>query len=216
MDKILYAQSKLQDTYANMEGYPLLNPRKFEDYTVGEVYDFIRQMKFCINEELTELMEAIGDGTRAIHKPWSEKYFDLRNMAMCSTQGAREEGIDALCFLMNILLVVGITPGTIHYEYKRVLMKNAGRIREYNEAHGKTGESSGSISGETCERRRRNVSQMASRGEKGGSRQDSHFTSDRDGVRRSEANRGQGDTIAKAYDRKNQKGRRRSVSCDGD
>jgi hypothetical protein len=134
MDEIVKKQSILQSIYATMEGYPLLDPNKFEDFTVGEVYDFIRHMKFCLNEELTELMEELGNGSRDIHKPWASEYFNLRNKSMKSTQSMREEGIDSLCFLINILLAVGITPCNIYLEYLLVLKKNMERIGKYNEA----------------------------------------------------------------------------------
>jgi len=133
MDEIVKAQSHLQGIYAKMDGYPLLDPNNYCQYTVGEVYDFIRHMKFCLNEELTELMEELGDGSRNIHKPWSPNYFDLRSKPMLTTQGMREEAIDTLCFLINILLAVGITPENIRHEYNKVLQKNLGRIKLYNE-----------------------------------------------------------------------------------
>ena len=131
MNRILLLQSRLQSTYAKMDGYPLLNPVDFQDYTVGQIYDFIRHKKFCLNEELTELMEELGDGSRNIHKPWSPNYFTLRNRMMKSTPGMLEEAIDSLCFLMNILLAVGITPENLEDEYDKVFAKNTGRIKNY-------------------------------------------------------------------------------------
>lgn len=128
-----------------MKGYPLLNPTSFSLYSVGEIYDFIRHMKFCLNEELTELMEELGDGSRAIHKPWAEDYFKLRERKMIATDHMMEEAIDALCFLLNIMMAVGITPENIEEEYMKVLDKNLGRIKLYNENKAKddTGGESG-------------------------------------------------------------------------
>ena len=133
MNKIVENQQWLQEQFSRMEGYPLMNPSEFSGYTVGEVYDFIRHMKFCLNEELTELMEAMGNESRDIHKPWSKDYFKIREARAVATDHMMEEGIDALCFMINILLAVGITPNNIHDEYEKVYNKNLMRINKYHE-----------------------------------------------------------------------------------
>lgn len=139
MKNILDVQKSLQARYSTMRGYPLLNPSEFDHYSVGEVYDFIRHMKFCLNEELTELMEAMGNNSRDIHKPWSKDYFKIRAAPSISTPHMREEAIDALCFLMNVMLAVGITPSNLEVEYFKVLDKNMKRIEAYEEAQRKRG-----------------------------------------------------------------------------
>jgi|GEM_PF-6783985 len=133
LDKILKAQANFQATLCSKDGYPLLNPSEYEKYTVGEIYQFIQQMKFCLAEELTELMEALGDNSRDIHKPWAKNYKAIHESPMISSAAIKEEAIDSLCFLLNILLAVGITPENLDYEYSKVLKKNTTRAAQHND-----------------------------------------------------------------------------------
>jgi hypothetical protein len=133
MKAILAKQISLQEMFRLQPGYNFPNPVDYpstgERHTVGEVYDFISLMKFCLDEELTELLEALGDGSRKIHKPWTKEYEYLRNRPFSIDLKVVEEAIDALCFMMNILLTVGVTPENVENEYQKVWDKNVSRIR---------------------------------------------------------------------------------------
>lgn len=136
MKDILAKQISLQVMFRLDPEYKFPNPIDYASagkqgknpHTVGEVYDFISLMKFCLDEELTELLEALGDGSRKIHKPWTREYEYLRSRPFSVDPKVVEEAIDALCFMMNILLTVGVTPETVESEYQKVWEKNLRRI----------------------------------------------------------------------------------------
>lgn len=96
--------------------------------TVGDVYDYVSQLRFFIEEEISELLEELGNGSRDIHKPWKELYAELRHKDFVSTVKIREEAIDGLCFMVNLCLAVGLTPDNIDEEYLLVHKKVLGRL----------------------------------------------------------------------------------------
>lgn len=91
---------------------------------------YIKDHLFFFNEEITELLLAIGDDKRAILKPWSRQYYDIASREFTSTSKVRSEAIDALCFCLNICIAVGITPENIDEEYCAVWSKNMTRQKE--------------------------------------------------------------------------------------
>jgi len=133
MKDILAKQISLQEMFRLQPEYNFPNPVDYpstdERHTAGQVYDFISLMKFCLDEELTELLEALGDGSRKIHKPWTKEYEYQRSRPFSVDPKVIEEAIDALCFMMNILLTVGVTPENVESEYQKVWDKNTKRIR---------------------------------------------------------------------------------------
>lgn len=97
--------------------------------TVGEKYDFINMTRFHLNEEVTELLEALTDSnSRDIHKPWKSGYEALRGAPFESTVDVREEALDMLLFAMNICVAVGVDSSNIDYECSRVHAKVNGRL----------------------------------------------------------------------------------------
>jgi len=123
LDSIFRRQTTLQKALSREPVYT-------EDLTVGEVYGYILQMKFFIEEEITEIMEALGDGSRDIHKPWKDSCRRLRDKKYRSTSKLREEAVDMLCFSVNLCIGLGITEDTIGAEYNKVYLKNVRRLRD--------------------------------------------------------------------------------------
>jgi len=122
MNKLFESQKYLQSALGRKHKYT-------HDLLIGDVYDDLIKMKFFIDEEMTELLEALGDGTRDIHKPWKSTYEQLRAKQYVSTKHIREEAIDMLCFAVNVCLGVGLDEHNIHEEYAIVLSKNLRRIK---------------------------------------------------------------------------------------
>ena len=127
MMKVLEHQALLQDIYADLKD--LGNPSCSEEWTVGQVLDYIRDARDFLNEEISELMIEIGGGRQCL-KPWSSKYETLRKAPFRSTSEVKSEAVDALCFLMNILLAAGLNHKNIDEEYAKVFHKNRERLRD--------------------------------------------------------------------------------------
>jgi hypothetical protein len=122
--KILTQQAFLQERYAKLKGLP--DPSKMEGRTVGEVLDYIKEARDFVNDEINELMVEIGGGRQAL-KPWSTQYQALRDIEYKSTALVKAEAVDALCFMMNILLTAGLTSENVDAEYYNVFEKNVKR-----------------------------------------------------------------------------------------
>lgn len=127
MKSILSKQADLQSRYAELQHYYTIDPNNAEGLPVDTVYDYIQKMQFYMNEEINELLLELGDGDRAVHKPWSTRYQALRSKEFHATDRIRNEAIDTLCFMMNILLVAGIHPENLEAEYDKVYSKNRSR-----------------------------------------------------------------------------------------
>ena len=97
-----------------------------EGRTVGEVLDYIKEARDFVNDEINELMVEIGGGRQAL-KPWSTQYQALRDIEYKSTALVKAEAVDALCFMMNILLTAGLTSENVEAEYYNVFEKNVKR-----------------------------------------------------------------------------------------
>lgn len=97
---------------------------------VGEVYDYVSQLRFFIEEEVSELLEEIGDGSRDIHKPWNNNYGTLRGKDFVSTKKVRSEAIDGLCFMLNLCLAVGLDADNIEAEFLAVHKKVLRRLSD--------------------------------------------------------------------------------------
>lgn len=127
MKSILLKHRFLQAEYAKLSHYSLPDPSLMEGESVDKVYQYIRDMQFFLNEEINELLIELGEGDRAIHKPWSVRYSKIREKSFSSTEEVKNEAIDALCFMMNILFASGVTPENIENQYEKVHQKNRDR-----------------------------------------------------------------------------------------
>ena len=119
MNQILDHQRKLQHLYG-------MDPSNLA--SVGDQYSYIKDTLFYLQEEVSELLEALGNGSRDIHKPWSINQAKILNRTANQSNTVKSEAIDMLCFTLNICLAAGITPDNIDMEYKKVLTKNLDRI----------------------------------------------------------------------------------------
>lgn len=130
MKDILMKQRSLQTKYAKLNPGKMIDPSVHYRKTVGEVYDYIVQTKYFLNEEIDELLLELSDGDRAIHKPWSSRYDEIRKKPYWANEETVGEAIDALCFMMNILLMAGVHPNNIDDAYDKVYLKNRARQRD--------------------------------------------------------------------------------------
>lgn len=133
MKSILSKHKFLQSEYSKLSHYSLPDPSKMEGMTVDKVYNYIRDMQFFLNEEINELLIELGGGDRAIHKPWSVRYNKIRENKFETNDGVKNEAIDAMCFMMNIILASGVNPESIEDQYEIVYQKN--RSRQNNDSY---------------------------------------------------------------------------------
>ncbi len=129
MKSIISKHEKVQKAMFEKEPYSPLNPL-VHNCSVGVKYHCISQMKFFLDEEVTELMEELGNGTREIHKPWKKECIALRSKEFISTDKIKEEAIDVLCFALNICLAAGLDENNIEEEYEKVFNKIMSRMTE--------------------------------------------------------------------------------------
>jgi len=106
-----------------------VHPNKYglQFFEKGVVIDYIKDHAFFMDEEVTEILLAIGNGNKAIYKPWCKEHKDLTAEKFETNESVRSEAIDMLCFCLNICLAVGITPENINEEYDKVWRKNVKR-----------------------------------------------------------------------------------------
>lgn len=128
MDKVFELQERVQQLMAEFNDNMDHNTVFGNKTTVGETYDYVIQLKFFIEEEITELLESLGDGSRDIHKPWKGTYESLRDQAFVSTDKTKEEAIDMLCFAINVCIAVGVDHTNINDEYFKVFKKILSRL----------------------------------------------------------------------------------------
>jgi NTP pyrophosphatase (non-canonical NTP hydrolase) len=128
MNYILAKQRELLKLIAN--NYNNHNPCHIPNAYNGRVVDYIKEHSWYMNEEVNELILAVGDNDRAILKPWSTRYNAIAYGPFKSDADIREEAIDMLCFCMNICLAVGLTPENINEEYAKKWEKNIKRQSE--------------------------------------------------------------------------------------
>lgn len=122
---LLFKQEEYQKTLGAFTSFP---PATQKFNTVSEVYDYVRDMQFYINEEITELLESLGDGTRDIHKPWKQRCVELRAKQFSPSDKMQEEAIDLLAFTLNVCIAMGITHDTIEEKFHAVFSKNMRRL----------------------------------------------------------------------------------------
>jgi len=104
---------------------PTLTGMQYNSKSV--VVKYIKDHAFFMSEEVTELLVAIGNGNKAIYKPWRQEHALLMSQTFVTNDEVKSEAIDMLCFCLNICLAVGITPENIDEEYDKVWQKNIDR-----------------------------------------------------------------------------------------
>ena len=127
MKNIIAKQKELQKLIFG-DRVTSINPL-IDNCNVGFKYDGINQLSFFMHEEITELMEALGNSTRDTHKPWRKSCHILRKQSYASTDEIKEEAIDMLCFALNICLAVGIDENNIDDTYEKVCVKIKKRLK---------------------------------------------------------------------------------------
>lgn len=127
MNNILSKQLELLNLIKEKHGG--IHPNKYglHYHDKGTVIQYIKDNAFFLNEEIVEVMLAIGNNDRAIIKPWTERHKTLVNAKFEPDDKVKSEAIDMLCFCINICLAVGITPDNIEDEYNKVWSKNVNR-----------------------------------------------------------------------------------------
>jgi NTP pyrophosphatase (non-canonical NTP hydrolase) len=123
IENILHLQQQLQE---------LINSNHPENIILstmdkGHMCEHIKNHAFFMQEEVTELLIAIGGGDKAMIKPWSAHHKLMANEPFVSTDKVKSEAIDMLCFCLNICLAVGINHDNIYEEYSKVWRKNVSR-----------------------------------------------------------------------------------------
>jgi len=126
VNEILEKQIKLQEGYID-------DPMHIKTLKTGSIYDYIQMMQTHLNMEITELLSSLAKDNMKIHKPWSAEYDSLRDEYLPDPQHTAEEAIDALCFMMNIMIAAGVTPENIGFLYQRVFDKNV--QRQYDDSY---------------------------------------------------------------------------------
>ena len=79
MNNIIKKQIIIQKLLAKsmLDGH--VTPPHYKHVTVGSKYDTISKMQVFLNQEIDELLIAIGEGTRNIHKPWKASCTEIRS-----------------------------------------------------------------------------------------------------------------------------------------
>ena len=114
MNEILKKQQELQALLAT--------DHEDEIEYVGQLCDQIRNMSYFLNQEVTELMEAIA-GSRDINKPWKTSYPSVYCTEIDITDEVKSEAMDVFKFALNICLLAGITPDNVEEEFNKVHQK---------------------------------------------------------------------------------------------
>ena len=108
--------------------------------TKGELIDFIKDMQYAINDEFSELIEAIHGMSRpasertAGWKKWKSKYNDIRNEEINENLNENDiiernfEMIDIMHFVLNCLLALDIDAKDFYMHY---FIKNKENIQRY-------------------------------------------------------------------------------------
>lgn len=133
MKSILEKQAQLQTNFYDLKAQSV-NPSDLPGSTKLSVVDYIKEMHFFMNEEVTELLEEVA-GSRNSLKPWLKEHDSLKEDRYVPDGDSKSEAIDVLCFCMNILLAAGITHENIDAEYDKVYDKIK---RRQDEEHAKT------------------------------------------------------------------------------
>jgi len=129
LDLMLKAQYKLQKELN--KNAKTLDLDKIK--TVEDVKNYILFNKMAIDAEFFELIESLGGGDNAVWKQWKSKYNDLNRriynkLPEEQQYKIKEEMIDILHFILNILLVLGLDSETIYEIYMKKNRVNLQRI----------------------------------------------------------------------------------------
>jgi hypothetical protein len=127
VEELLLEQSKLQAAL-NARG-KAVNPAELT--TVGCAVDYIVSMRDNLLMEVEEILAVFPSTAR---KPWKTDHAVARSRALASLtdeelQKLREESIDALLFLLNIVLACSVDDTNVCELLSKVYSKNKERIQ---------------------------------------------------------------------------------------
>lgn len=126
-------QGKTQKMYAQKQG-----KKTFEEFNIGDVIDFMMMNNHALVDELHEMADAVGgidDGVgNAAWKPWKGANAEVRkkklsDLSESDTKELKMEFIDAMHFMFNNGLALGITPKEIYNYYLAKNEENWNRVR---------------------------------------------------------------------------------------
>ena len=118
---MLDLQAKTQEMYFNKQGNP-----QFKEMTLKELSNFFLMNKHALEDELGEIMDALGgihDGIgNAVWKPWKADNTKTKDMTIADLSERdlvelKFEIIDAWHFLMNMWVAVDGTPEEFYNYY---------------------------------------------------------------------------------------------------
>lgn len=95
--------------------------------TIGEFVDYVQDMQRFLNMEIEEILQLVPIDAR---KSWKATHHSTRALRVdqyVDKEHLKEEAVDALCFLMNILLVCGVTHENVTGIFQKVVDKNQHR-----------------------------------------------------------------------------------------
>lgn len=124
-EQILARQLELQRKLA--ERGKAIDPSQLVHGNVGEFVDYIRDMKEYLNMEVEEILQTLPIEAR---KPWKAIHNHSRQYPVSGTAPLdviQHEAIDALCFMLNIVLACGVQPEQFEIRFSEVLNKNLDR-----------------------------------------------------------------------------------------
>ena len=102
---------------------------------VGGIVDILKYMREYIDEEITEVIDALGLEDNAVRKPWKKSYDRLRerrfpdSFSIEQEYKIKEEVIDVFHFMLNIFIVVGLSADEIYEIYMNKNDENFKRQR---------------------------------------------------------------------------------------
>jgi hypothetical protein len=121
LEDLYSLQAKTQQMYFDKQGR-----KSFNDFTIGDVVDFLMVTNHAIVDELHEMMDAVGgidDGDgNAAWKPWKGKHTEIRDKKLSDLSPGdlkelKMEWIDVMHFVFNAGLAIGVTPKEFYNYY---------------------------------------------------------------------------------------------------
>ena len=126
LEDLYNLQKKTQEMYIDSQGR-----KRFEDFTIGDVIDFLLLNEHAAIDEMHEMIDAVGgidDGVgNAAWKPWKKANKEIRQKRISDLSDGdlkelKMEYIDLMHFIFNMGIAIGVTPKEFYNYY---LSKNA-------------------------------------------------------------------------------------------
>ena len=137
---MLDMQKSLQTRLANDRDY-CYHPDKLS--TAGDVVDWMREQKDCIDDEFRELLTSLGEMSRgdkdasAVWKKWKVRYQEAQSKNISDMSDADQleikfEMIDILHFVLNMFIGLGLDYEEI---FKLYYLKNAENFKRQDNGY---------------------------------------------------------------------------------